>query len=61
MIVRYKEFRGAFKSWDKLYSEASEFGTRIGKDRLISFSQAVHGNAVVTVWYWGDAELNPIS
>ena len=53
MIVKYKEFRGAFSTWESLYKEASEYATKIGKDRLINISQAVHAVPVVTVWFWG--------
>jgi len=56
MVVKFKEFRGAFKTWDMLYKGASEFATEIGKDRLIGISQAVHAVPVVTVWYWGYLE-----
>ncbi|MFC1564698.1 hypothetical protein ACFL6G_07155 [candidate division KSB1 bacterium] len=59
MTVRFKEFRGAFKTWDSLYIEASDFATGIGRENLISISQAVHAVPVVTVWYWGKQDHNP--
>ena len=55
MKMKFKMFRGLFASWDTLFTHASEFATKIGKDRVINIS---HSNSrrdgVVTVWYWSD-------
>ena len=48
-IVRYKTFSGTFASWEKLFSEAAEFASEIGRERLINISQS---EDAVTVWYW---------
>ncbi|MFC1726536.1 hypothetical protein ACFL4T_13015 [candidate division KSB1 bacterium] len=53
MIVKFKEFRGLFDTWDNLYKDAADYASKIGKDKLINISQAVHAMPVVTVWYWG--------
>jgi hypothetical protein len=53
MTVRFKVFRGTFKTWDQLFSEAAEFATRAGKERLISISHSAdHSEGVITVWFW---------
>jgi hypothetical protein len=52
--VVFKTFRGTFKSWKQLFTEAAEFATGIGKDRLITISHSAdHSEGVITVWYWG--------
>ena len=55
MKVKFEMFRGLFSSWDALFTEASDFATKIGKDRVINIS---HSNSrrdgLVTVWYWSD-------
>jgi hypothetical protein len=56
-IVRFKEFRGTFKSWSELFGEASAFATTLGSQRLISISHSEDNNrGVVAVWYWEDSE-----
>jgi len=51
--VLFKVYRGAWTSWDELFTEASKFATEIGKERLISISHSEDKNdGVVTVWYW---------
>ena len=53
MNVKYEMFRGTLATWETLFSEASEFATSIGRDRLINISHSCdHSNGVVTVWYW---------
>ena len=55
--VRFMEFRSSFKSWNDLFSEAAEFATTLGRERLISISHSEdQGKGVVAVWYWGDPE-----
>ena len=55
LVVRYELFRSGFKSWDSLFAQASEFATRIGRERLIGVSHSEDKHeGVVTVWYWGD-------
>ena len=51
--VECKLFRGLLKSWEKLFKEASEFASGVGKERLISISHSEdQEQGVVTVWYW---------
>jgi len=39
--------------WDKICSEALEFASSIGKERLISISHSQVGEVtLVIVWYW---------
>ncbi len=53
MTVRYKVFRAIWSSWKEIFDEASDFATRIGKDRIINISHSCDKNdGVVTVWYW---------
>ena len=61
MSVRFKTFTSVMKTWDKLFSEAAEFATRIGPDRLIGISHSQETSlGVVTVWYWdGDEDARP--
>lgn len=57
MLVRYKMFRGTLKSWDALFTEASEFASQLPRERMISVSHSAdQGHGVVTVWYWADAK-----
>ena len=59
-IVRFMEFRGSFRSWDEIFSEAASFATTLGPDRLISISHSEDsGKGVVAVWYWSDSEDDP--
>ena len=56
MQVRFQVFRGIMSSWDELFSQAAEFATRVGPERLISIAHSEDANeGVVTVWYWADA------
>jgi hypothetical protein len=51
--VRFQSFRGRFESWETLFSEAANFATSLGPDRVISISHSEdHNDGVVTVWYW---------
>ena len=55
MKVKFEMFRGTFTSWGTLFTEASEFATKIGKDRVINISHSdSHSHGVVTVWYWSE-------
>ena len=55
MKVKYQVFRGTFTSWKTLFSQAAEFATEIGKDKLINISHSENQiEGVVTVWYWSD-------
>jgi hypothetical protein len=59
MRARYERF-GPFSLIGWLFGQrpahdlAVEFATRIGRERVISISEASH--LVVTVWYWDDEE-----
>ena len=49
----YKVFRGTFATWEALFSEAAEFATELGPERVISISHSEDdSDGVVTVWYW---------
>ena len=51
--VQFQVFRGTFATWQKLFSDAAEFATRVGRGRVISISHSEdRGEGVVTVWYW---------
>ncbi len=51
--VAFKMFRGTMASWDQLFSQAAEFASTIGKERLITISHSEDENdGVVAVWYW---------
>ena len=53
MIVRFKVFRGMLAAWDQLLSEAAEFATKVGPERLITISQ---NDLLVAVWYWAEPD-----
>ena len=56
-VARYRHFRGTFTSWDSLLSQAAEFASSIGRERLITISHSEDENdGVVVVWYWANAE-----
>ena len=53
--VRFAVFRATFDTWEALFSQAAEFASRIGRDRVISISHSEdHSDGVVTVWYWDE-------
>jgi hypothetical protein len=53
--MSYKVFRGTFATWEALFSEAAEFATYIGPERVISISHSEDdSDGVVTVWFWTD-------
>lgn len=61
MRVTFKHFVSSTDSWDKMFTNAAEFATTIGRDRLIGISHSHGGGTeflgtggvgVVTVWYW---------
>ncbi len=53
--MSYKVFRGTFTTWEALFSEAAEFATYIGPERVISISHSEDDDdGVVSVWYWTD-------
>lgn len=52
MTVKYKVFRGSFKSWASLFRDASDFASTLEPDKLISISHSAdHSDGIVTVWY----------
>jgi hypothetical protein len=60
MRVRYEVFQSSVESWQSLFTQAAEFASQVGPNRLIGISHSEGrgqwgGNGVVTVWYW-DAE-----
>lgn len=54
MSVQFQVFRGVWSSFEALFSQAAEFASALGPERLISISHSEDENdGVVTVWYWG--------
>ena len=50
-------FRGTLATWDDLFSEAAEFATKLGRERLITISHSAdQSNGVVAVWYWAEPD-----
>lgn len=48
-------FRGTMATWDQLFSQAAEFATQLGRERLIAISHSEdQQDGVVAVWYWGE-------
>ncbi len=56
--MAYRVFRGTLATWDDLFSQAAEFATDLGPERVLSISHSAdHHDGVVSVWYWeADAE-----
>jgi len=53
MAVRFEIFESSIKSWPTLFTEAAEFASQIGPERLIGISHSQESNrGVVAVWYW---------
>jgi hypothetical protein len=53
MKVRFRLFKSSMKSWDDLCTEAAEFASEKGRERLISLSVSEdHYEGVIVVWYW---------
>ena len=53
--VTFRMFRGTFKTWDELFTEASNFANGLGPGQLINISHSVDdGDGVVAVWFWSD-------
>ena len=52
MRMQTKVFRATFKSWLALFDEATDFATKLGRERVISISHSSDGNdGIVAVWY----------
>ena len=57
LTVRFNMFRGTMATWDQLFSEAAEFATKLGRERLISISHSEdQQDGVVAVWYWAESD-----
>ena len=53
MRVSFRVFRGRLVTWQTLFSDAADFASEIGPDRLITISHSAdEADGVVTVWYW---------
>jgi hypothetical protein len=59
--LAYKYFRGTLATWDQLFSQAAEFATEVGPERVVNISHSADDDdGVVTVWYWTEtAEVKP--
>lgn len=52
-VVKFRVFRGIFKTWQKFFEEAAEFASTLDPEDLIGISHSCDKHdAVVTVWYW---------
>ena len=57
LTATYKMFRGTLATWDELFTQAAEFATKVGRERLITISHSAdQSNGVVTVWYWAEPD-----
>jgi hypothetical protein len=53
-------FRGVIATWDQLFTEAAEFATSLGRERLITISHSEDKeDGVVAVWYWASSDESP--
>jgi hypothetical protein len=61
MRVQCKMFSSSTKPWEHLVAEASEFATKVGRDRLINISVSAAGGSdlfglggqgAIFVWHW---------
>lgn len=53
MNVQFRIFRGVWTSFEALFSEAAQFASLLGPERVISISHSEDkDDGVVTVWYW---------
>ena len=53
MTMHFEVFRSRISTWDKLFEEASNFATSVGKERLVTITtSADQGEGIVVVWYW---------
>ena len=61
MRVTFKQFDSTMDSWESLFTQAAEFATEVGRDRLIGISHShgggteflgSGGSGIVTAWYW---------
>jgi hypothetical protein len=51
--LRYRVFRGTLATWEDLFTQAAQFATEVGSERVVSVSHSAdHSDGVVTVWYW---------
>jgi ABC-type ATPase with predicted acetyltransferase domain len=49
-----RHFQATFKSWERLFQDASDFATEVGLENLVSISHSAnYSEGIVTVWYWG--------
>ena len=54
--AKFRVFRGLLVTWEKLFSDAAQFATEVGPERLICISHSEDsGDGVVVVWYWSEA------
>ena len=52
-VMAHRTFRGTFTTWNDLFSEAAEFATELGPERVVSISHSADSSdGVVVVWYW---------
>ena len=53
MTADFRIFRGTMTTWNTLFTEAAEFASRLGPQRVISISHSEdNSDGVVVVWYW---------
>jgi hypothetical protein len=65
VTVRHRIFESSTKAWAALCTEAEQFATDVGRQRLINISVAASGGSdlfgagghgVVIVWYWDESK-----
>jgi hypothetical protein len=55
--MAFRVFRGTFTTWQTLFSDAADFATELGPERVLSISHSEDkGDGVVTIWYWENAD-----
>ncbi len=59
--MAYRVFRGTLATWDQLFTQAADFATEVGSERVVSISHSAdQHDGVVTVWYWApEGESEP--
>jgi len=51
--VQFKKFRGTLTTWNSLFTQAAQFASTVGPEKLITISHSSDGmDGVVTVWFW---------
>ena len=58
--MQHRIFRSQTKKWEVLMTEAAQFGTRLGPEKIVSISHSSDSSdGVITVWYRDDRPSQP--